>query len=306
MLLATERSSSPGVSIAWGAATDVGLRRQHNEDSYFARFPLFVVADGMGGHEKGEVASARVVDEMGSNVPDDDFADVTDLSTALVRTSRCLSELGGHDGSPGSTMTGLVFSTHRDLPCTRVFNIGDSRTYLLSAEGFSQVTIDHSEFQELRDAGMLSLADARSFTRRHVLTKALGAGFGPSVAVDQFIVPVCAGDRYVLCSDGLSGEVTDALIEMVVRTLKDPQAVADELIRMALRAGGADNITVIVIDVLEAWPTWASEHTVGQEDDDYSPVDGDTLPNERVVHLRAQARLLQEAMDGVEATEGEL
>lgn len=304
-LSTTDRADSPGVSVAWAATTDVGLRRCHNEDSYIARFPLFVVADGMGGHEKGEVASARVVEAMDTNVPGDRFVDAVELSTALLRTTRSLSELGGNDGSPGSTMTGMVFSTHRDLPCARIFNIGDSRTYLLSSEGFSQVTIDHSEYQELRDAGMLSAADARSFSRRHVLTKALGAGFGPSVPVDQFIVPISAGDRYILCSDGLSGEVTDALIEMVARTLKDPQAVADELLAMALRAGGADNVTIIVLDIREAWPSWDNGQSV-EPDDDALCIDGDTLPNDRVVLLRDYAQLLQDEIKRTDVAEGEL
>lgn len=274
------------MTVTYGAKTHIGYRRRVNEDSYSARFPLFMVADGMGGHQAGDVASARVVTCMTDTIPPGEFLNPTTLTDALVHTSRELSNLGMTTGNPGSTMSGLVVSTHRGIPCARIFNIGDSRTYLLSGPEFSQITVDHSEYQELKDMGMLTEQEDRDCVHSNVLTKALGAGFGPSTPVDQFIVPITSGDRYVICSDGVSGELTDALIEMIARSMDDPQDTADELIRMALQAGGKDNATVIVVDMDDVFPVW--ENTT-LRDPAYSSmmhVNDDTLPNERLTYLR--------------------
>lgn len=299
-----EQSTTPRVRVTHGVLSDVGLRRRLNEDSYVARFPLYLVADGMGGHSGGNIASAEVVAQMQAHIPPDSFATQEELSYALTETTKVLSDLGMTDGSPGSTMSGLVFSTHRGIPCIRVFNIGDSRTYALAENQFSQITVDHSEFQELKDSGVLSDIDARDYGHRNVLTKALGAGFSPSIPIDHFVAPIADGDRYIICSDGVSGEVTDALIEMAARNIPDPQDLANELIAMALRAGGNDNATVVVVDAHDVWPQWEagtsgdttrrnndkrgiSVHAATTADDDLDP--DDTLPGERVIHLRALA-----------------
>lgn len=282
----TDTTIEAHVTVAHGALSNVGNRRRVNEDSFHAEFPLYLVADGMGGHQAGDVASAQVVETMRSVIPAGDFTDPATLTDALFTTARVLSDLGMSQGNPGSTMTGLVFSTHRGIPCARIFNIGDSRTYLLTGNEFSQVTVDHSEFQELKDSGALTEAEQRAFTRRNVLTKALGAGFSPSIPIDQFIVPLTAGDRIVICSDGLSGEVTDALIEMVIRGIADPQTAADELIEMALKAGGKDNATVIVLDIQDVHPQWETT-SVGESTQNRPPANlEDTLPNERLTYLR--------------------
>lgn len=270
-----------------GVRTDVGCRREHNEDSYGARFPYFVVADGMGGHRDGALAAGIVVQEILDGAADGRFATAAEVSDSIARAARRVSGLGTGSGAPGSTLTGLAFSTHRGRPCARVFNIGDSRTYLLSGAEFSQVTTDHSEVQELLDAGSVTEVEARALPQRNVITRALGAGSGPVVPADLYVVPALAGDRYLLCSDGLSGEVTDALIEMVSRAVGDPQQVADELVTMALTAGGKDNVTVLVVDVVEASPAWdvaAVDGTTLTRDDDTSSED-DTIPTGQVVHL---------------------
>lgn len=283
------------MAVTYGAVTHVGNRRRVNEDSYYASFPLYVVADGMGGHQAGDVASACVVECMTQAIPQGDFVDAATLTDALFRTAHVLSDLGMNAGNPGSTMTGLVVSTHRDIPCARIFNIGDSRTYLLSGAEFSQVTIDHSEFQELKDAGALSEQEARQYTQRNVLTKALGAGFSPSIPIDQFIVPMTEGDRYIICSDGVSGEVTDALIEMVARSMSDPQEAAEELIRMALNAGGKDNATVLVVDIHDVYPVWENT-ALGDTTQRRAPRDvEDTLPNERLMFLRGKLKGVSDA-----------
>lgn len=280
--------ASPRLVVRHGVRTDVGCRREHNEDSYGARFPFFVVADGMGGHREGALASGLVVDQLLQEVHEGDFASAAQVSDSIARAARRVSGLGegtgAGEGAPGSTLTGLAFSTHRGRPCVRVFNIGDSRTYLLSGAEFSQVTTDHSEVQELLDAGSVTEVEARALPRRNVITRALGAGSGPMVPADLYVVPALAGDRYLLCSDGLSGEVTDALIEMVSRAVTDPQQVADELVSMALTAGGKDNVTVMVVDIVEASPAWdysTGEGTTLTREGDM-PADDDTIPTTTV------------------------
>ncbi|RRC95359.1 PP2C family protein-serine/threonine phosphatase [Schaalia canis] len=313
--LSQAHSTTPHVRVTHGARSDVGCRRKLNEDSYIARFPLYLVADGMGGHSGGNIASAEVIAQMGAHIGSEDFVTQEELNHALMETTRALSELGMNEGSPGSTMSGLVFSTHSGIPCIRIFNIGDSRTYALAENEFSQVTVDHSEFQELKDSGALSEKDARDYLHRNVLTKALGAGFSPSIPIDHFVAPIADGDRYIICSDGVSGEVTDALIEMAARNIADPQDLADELINMALRAGGNDNATVIVVDAHDVHPLWQARgagdtirrddarHQIDEKQADGQDIqeshnapevddadDGDdTLPGERVIHLRALA-----------------
>lgn len=280
---------TPGITVSSGAATDQGHVRRGNEDSYIVDFPLFVVADGMGGHRAGEVASSRVVEEMGSRIPRGSFVDAGEVSAALYYTTRSLAELGRSEGAPGSTMTGVAFSTHLDLPCVRIFNIGDSRVYLLRDGSLKQMTVDHTEYQELCVLGFATSADPDIAMRRHVLTKALGAGFGPINAVDQVMIPAVSGDRYLLCSDGLTGEVDDELIEQVMERLSDPQEAADRLVHLALQAGGRDNVTVVVVDVCEAWPYWSTAPDMTIEADP-DTIEGDTLPEEYAEELRAYAR----------------
>ena len=268
----------PSVVTRHGIHSDVGRRRRHNEDVCGASFPVFVVADGMGGHEAGEVAAAIAVEELLSAAPGGTFASAGDITEAIARAAQRVFELADSrsHGAPGTTLAALAFSTHRGLPCVRVFNIGDSRTYLLSGAEFAQVTTDHSEVQELLDAGSVTEVEARALPRRNIITRSLGGGSGPYVAADQYVIPAEAGDRYVVCSDGLSGEVTDALIEMVCRAIPNPQAAADELVKMALTAGGKDNVTVLIVDVVEASPKWAKKTERGAALGD-SP-DDDTVP----------------------------
>lgn len=265
--------SGARVELACAARSDVGRRRSVNEDSWGARFPLYFVADGMGGHKAGDVASQKVVSSLFGALPDERFITASELSAALAQVAVDLYELGVGVGAPGSTLTGFAVHEHRGLPCALVFNIGDSRTYLLSQGSFEQVTVDHSEVQELIDAGEVDEVEARALPRQNVITRALGAGSGPDVAADLFMVPLQSGDRWVMCSDGLSGEVTSALLEMIVRSVSDPQAVADELISQALNAGGKDNVTVLIVDVINAEPPW-EDHSADQTVDS----DENTIP----------------------------
>lgn len=261
------------VVVAHAARTDVGRRRTHNEDSWGASFPAYFVADGMGGNDAGDVASRAVVDTMCGSLAPGEFTTPALLSSAVSRTAVAVAALGTGSRAPGSTLTGIAFQEYRGKPCAAVFNIGDSRTYLLSEGCFEQISVDHSEVQELIDAGCVTDVEARVLPRRNIITRALGAGSARDVTADIFLVPVRRGDRWVICSDGLSGEVTDALIEMIVRHVKDREQATDELIAQALSAGGKDNVTVVIVDVLEAEPEW------GQSSSGDDTVDNDMTVN---------------------------
>ncbi|MFT3944023.1 MAG: protein phosphatase 2C domain-containing protein [Ancrocorticia sp.] len=250
-ICAGQDADSIRVTIRFGTRTDIG-RRRRNEDSFGAKFPLFLVADGMGGNRQGHLASSLAVEEMMMIADGVRFVAAQEIKEALARAAQRVHRLGAGYSAPGSTLTGLAISTHRGRPVARVFNIGDSRTYTLAGGKFQLLTRDHSRAQELIDTGRVSGVEARALPQQNVITRALGAGSGKHVVVDHYLVSLAAGDRFILCSDGLSGEVTDSLIEIVSRVVRDPQQLADELVTMALTAGGKDNITVVVVDIVEA------------------------------------------------------
>lgn len=270
----------PELLVASGAVSETGGVRDLNEDALLAESPVFLVADGMGGHRGGDIASALALEPF-TDLLGRPFVTAEEVLERVARAANAVSSLGHDSTAPGTTLTGVLLSLQGDLPCLRVVNIGDSRTYHFGAGTFSQVTRDHSEVQELLDTGRLTEEQARLSQRRNVITRALGAGAGPHVAADHYLLPAHAGDRYVICSDGLSSQVTDALIEMVVRSIKEPTHVAVELARRANAAGGRDNVTVVVVDILSVNPHW------GDLDLDESTVpsrpaaraaDEDTLP----------------------------
>lgn len=264
------------VVVAHAARTDVGRRRTHNEDSWGASFPTYFVADGMGGNDAGDVASRVVVDTMCDSLAPGEFTTPALLSTAVSRAALAVADLGTGSRAPGSTLTGIAFQEYRGKPCAAVFNIGDSRTYLLSQGSFEQISVDHSEVQELIDAGYVTDVEARALPHRNIITRALGAGSTRHVTADIFMVPVHRGDRWVICSDGLSGEVTDALIEMIVRHVTDREQATDELIAQALGAGGKDNVTVIIVDVVEAAPEWGQPSSGDETVDNDATLSGPT------------------------------
>ena len=241
--------------VRHGSATDVGRVRTDNEDSLLAGSPVFLVADGMGGHRSGGTASAHAVGAF-EDLVGRTFVTSREFNRRLTRAARNVAALGTGERAPGSTLTGLLLSRQGALPCLRVVNIGDSRTYHLSTQSFSQVTHDHSEVQELIDSGQLDQARALSSRNRNVITRALGAGGGDQVVADQYLLPATVGDRFIICSDGLSGHVAESLIEMVARSVPDPRNAAHELVALALAAGGRDNVTVIVVDVVDVFPPW--------------------------------------------------
>jgi serine/threonine protein phosphatase PrpC len=261
------------VRASWGAASDTGIKRALNEDRYLAQTPVFVVADGMGGHEAGERASAEAVEALASLVG---LQTVTGL-----QVRQCLSDAQSRvraiDTVPGrgagTTVTGVVISEHDGVPYWLVLNLGDSRTYRLADGQLEQVSVDHSEVQEMIEDGELTAEEATHHPRRHVVTKALGVGTDHEA--DFWMIPIAAHDRILVCSDGLTGELCDEQITQILLTEASPQAAADLLVEAALAAGGRDNVTVLVVDASDVPGSEDAATTPQQLDEDATD---DTVP----------------------------
>ena len=237
----------PGLRLRCGYGTDRGLRRETNEDSFIADDPVFAVADGMGGHEAGEVASGICVRTLaGIPLLEGGGRGVTAgvVQQYLFAADEGIREATG--SRAGTTLSGVVVVEQLGVPYWLVLNIGDSRTYRLSHGKFGQVSVDHSEVQELVDAGQISQAQAAVHPRRHVVTRALGTG--DEAVADYWLLPIQDGDRILVCSDGLNGELGEDQIAGILASEADPQVAVDELIQAALRSGGRDNVTAIVVD----------------------------------------------------------
>jgi PPM family protein phosphatase len=242
-----ETGGEPGLRLSYGYGTDRGLRRELNEDSYIASDPVFAVADGMGGHEAGEVASGmcvRTLAQLPQLATGERTATAGVVQQYLASADESIRSATG--SRAGTTLSGVVVVEQMGVPYWLVMNIGDSRTYRLSQGRLAQVSVDHSEVQELVESGEITAEEAAVHPRRHVVTRALGAG--DETEADYWLLPIEEGDRVMVCSDGLNGELTDAEMEEILSTVEDPQEAVDALIQAALRRGGRDNITVIVID----------------------------------------------------------
>lgn len=238
------------MKLKWGAYTDTGMVRQQNEDSFAAEENLFVVADGMGGHNAGEVASALAVTtvmgggRMGINTMEE-FRDLVQRANTAIYTA---SLDDSSQRGMGTTITAMSIVQGVE-PRVLVANVGDSRTYLLRNGVLSRMSVDHSYVQELVNEGIITPEEARVHPRRNIVTRALG--IDRTVAVDVFSHTVRTGDRVVLCSDGLVDEVADAEILKVLGQHTDPQETAEALVMVANANGGRDNTTVVVVDILD-------------------------------------------------------
>jgi protein phosphatase len=239
--------------LLWSAASDVGLVRESNEDAALVAEGRFLLADGMGGHDRGEVASESALTaladvELGEMAPTREG-----LVAALDVAQHAIEEISSRNGRrAGTTVTGAVLVTYDETDQWLVLNIGDSRTYRWSDGVLDQVTADHSQVQELVDAGYLTPEQARVDPRRNVITRALGAGM--DAEADFFLFPVVAGDVLLVCSDGLTGELPDGEIAAIVAEHAgtenpDPQALATDLVQATLSLGARDNVTVVVVMV---------------------------------------------------------
>ena len=238
------------MKLKWGASTDVGMVRQQNEDSFLAEETLFVVADGMGGHNAGEVASALAVTTLKAGArlgidTTEDFRELVQQANSAIYTA---SLDDSTQSGMGTTVTALSI-VEGEEPRVLVANVGDSRAYLWRSGALSRLSVDHSYVQELVNEGIITPEAARVHPRRNIVTRALG--IDRSVNVDVFTHFVRTGDRIVLCSDGLVDEVADTEIAKVLGQHTDPQETAEALVMVANTNGGRDNTTVIVVDVLD-------------------------------------------------------
>jgi len=235
------------LTLSWGAATDTGHRRAANEDSLIARWPIFAVADGMGGHSAGDLASAAVVTRLDEQIPADFSAQET-VDTALQLATDDIDEISiGRELGVGTTVTGAVVTLHLGVPYFSVFNIGDSRVYQYDHNELRQVSIDHSLVQEMVDAGLLDRDQAEGHPESNVITRAVG--FGAPPVADYWMLPIDAGSRLLVCSDGLTKELNEERIRVTLAAGRPAGETADLLVSEALAAGGRDNVTVVVLDV---------------------------------------------------------
>jgi protein phosphatase len=238
------------MKLKWGATTDVGMVRQQNEDAFHAEENLYIVADGMGGHNAGEVASALAVStvrsgaRMGIRTADQFRELVQQANTAIYTASLDDSTQSGM----GTTLTAAAIVPGEE-PRILIANVGDSRTYLFRSGALTRLSVDHSYVQELVNEGIITPEEARVHPRRNIVTRAMG--IDRFVQVDVFSNLVRTGDRLVLCSDGLVDEVSDTDIARVLTEHSHPQDTAEALVLVANANGGRDNTTVIVLDILD-------------------------------------------------------
>lgn len=236
------------LTVEWAGATDLGLRRENNQDAFFARFPLFVVADGMGGHAGGEIASQAAVAELRA------LAESGEVSAGAIEQAieRATTQIVEHpdatDEGTGTTLTGLFLAESGDQPRWMTLNIGDSRVYLVREEGIAQITRDHSVVQEMVDSGRLRPDEAEGHPYSNVITRAVGAS--EVTTPDYVSLPVRHGDTFVICSDGLTKELTDYGILHFVTSSPDAESAVSGMLEAALGNGGRDNVTLIVVRVV--------------------------------------------------------
>jgi protein phosphatase len=249
--VASGRGVVGGVHLEWSVACNVGRVREANEDGAVARAGVFLIADGMGGHDCGEIASEIALTVLsGVEAGGGQTATRDELEQLFVAAQDEIGEIDtSSERRAGTTLTGAVLVEHDESPHWLVANIGDSRTYCVRDGVFEQVTVDHSQVQEYLDAGMLTAEQARVDPRRNVITRALGAGMLPPRA-DFFSFATEPGDLLLLCSDGLTGELPDEELEAVLDEAQTAQDAVDALVEGALLVGAHDNVTAIVVRVL--------------------------------------------------------
>jgi len=237
-------------TLRWASRSDTGRVRLQNEDSVHADGDVFIVADGMGGHLAGEVASAlavsTIVEKCSGGV-----ASLDQFGEAVREANRRVIGESGADPNRegmGTTVVAVARMGDADHPRLALANVGDSRAYLFDSSGIRQLSKDHSLVQELVDDGIIGPEDARHHPRRNIVTRALG--IDPEVAIDLWELALPIGSRILLCSDGLVDEVEEAAIAEVLTTEPDPEIAADRLIRLANDNGGRDNVSLVLLQMV--------------------------------------------------------
>ncbi len=246
--LNTSMQSQPSV-FRWGAATHVGNIRLSNQDKYGITSNLLAVADGMGGHNGGEVAAEIAVNTLTAA---NRFNSINEFAYLIQRAHHLIQDRAQEninlDGM-GTTLCALSEIKSQEASQRIVaVNVGDSRIYLYTNNELHQISIDHSLVQELVDSEQITESEAKSHPHRNVITRSLG--HQPIIEVDAWELDLIIGDRYLLCSDGLTNEISDTEIAEILSNQSDPQQAADQLIQSALENQGLDNVTAIVADVI--------------------------------------------------------
>lgn len=235
------------LTISAGVATDVGRVRSVNEDASCLHPRLYAVADGMGGHAAGDRASQIAVEALADLAThprftlDDIHQALTSANLTMIEESRLIDAPRGM----GTTVAGLAVVPVEGIDHWAVFNIGDSRVYQFDDGLLTQISIDHSEVQELIAAGRLDPMAAADYPRRNVVTRSLGVAGVESA--DSWLIPLEAGQLFLICSDGLTGELPDASIAAVLARDGQPTELAERLVAEAVVAGGRDNVTALVV-----------------------------------------------------------
>ena len=234
--------------LRWGSCTDEGRVREINEDSLLVAHPLFAVADGMGGHAAGEVASAIAIETLQANAgttPEAIVEAIRLANRAVIERANREPEMRGM----GTTLSVVAVVPTDGGEQIVVANVGDSRVYRVHDGELEQLTDDHSLVGDLVREGRLTPQEARVHPNRNIVTKAIGNE--NDVIADSWVIDPFAGDRYLLCSDGLTDEVEDNDIARVLLSVIDPDEAARALVDLANAAGGRDNITAVVLDVVD-------------------------------------------------------
>jgi serine/threonine protein phosphatase PrpC len=236
------------VNYSSAAGTHVGLIRPQNEDSYLCRHPLYAVADGLGGHAAGEVASALVVDRLREVSLDDGASADTvghDLAEAVRDANRQIHDSAARD--PEHAGMGTTVTAAAAVGDTLCFaHVGDSRAYLIRDGELSRITEDHTPVQRAVRAGVITAEEALHHPSRHVLAQAVGLDV--DIEIDTPHLPLQVGDRVILCTDGMTDPIPDTDIVGLVADRATPDAAVEALITAALQRGGPDNVTIVVID----------------------------------------------------------
>lgn len=225
------------------AVTDIGLARESNEDGYLASPPLFAVADGMGGHQSGDVASQTALETLTRELQNggDLAAAVRTANSEIHQRARTQPELAGM----GTTITAMIAGPK----ITDIVHVGDSRAYLFRDGNLRRLTVDHTVVERMVREGKLRPEEAQHHPQRAYLERALGVD--PDVDVDSYQVETAPGDRILLCTDGLTSMVDEVVIRDLLADESDPGRASQRLVETAVAAGGSDNITVVVIDYPE-------------------------------------------------------
>lgn len=258
------------IRLLFSARSDVGSVRKVNEDSVLAQSPVFLVADGMGGHALGDVASQTVVRVFDQHIEQDAPSTPERILDAIHSSNDAVRELSSADdfgtAVSGTTLAGVAFVDAGDGAGLRwmAFNIGDSRVYTWDGRTLTQLSVDHSAVQEMVDAGLITVRDAEQHPERNVITRAIGAD--EFVDTDVWLLPAAGRNAFLICSDGLTKELDSAEIASIVAAHSDPESssfgsVADALVDEALARGGRDNVSVVFLEAhVDEPPSEAIDH----------------------------------------------